>query len=302
MARVASNGIEIEYEVHGDGEPLVMIMGIGATLANWPAGLIDAMVAQGFRVIVLDNRDAGKSTQLDHAGVPPLRPTIVRGLLGRPVHAPYTLLDMADDVAGLLDALEIHSAHVLGVSLGGMVAQSFAIAHPGRLRTLTSIMSTSGGRLAAIPRPRALKALLGKAPRNEEEAVAHMLHFRRVCGSTGFPFDETMHAELARAHYRRGMHPRGFLRQLAAVFATGDRAPALRFVRAPTLVLHGAADPLIPPSGGRATARAIPGAELRVIDGWGHDLPAEVWPILAKSVGDLASTHDATSTASASAA
>ncbi len=292
MPRVAANGIELEYEVTGEGEPLLLIMGIGAQLVTWPRGLIEAFVRRGFRVIRFDNRDAGLSTRLDARRAPKVTRTVMRGLLGLPVQAPYTLLDMADDSAALLDALGIETAHVLGVSLGGMVAQSMAIAHPGRMRTLTSVMSNTGNRFTAIAKPRAIRALLGKAPKTEEQAVEYMLHFRRVCGSTGFPFDAEMHADIARQTYRRGMHPRGFARQLAAIMATGDRTRALRHVRVPTLVVHGSADPLLPPAGGRATARAIPGARLRIIAGMGHDLPKEVWPILAGEVATLAAEND----------
>ncbi len=292
MPRATANGIELEYEVTGEGEPLLLIMGIGAQLVTWPRGLIDAFVGRGFRVIRFDNRDAGLSTRIDEARAPRVMRTMVRGLLGLRVEAPYTLFDMADDAAALLDALEIDTAHVLGASLGGMVAQSMAITHPRRMRTMTSVMSNTGNRLTAIARPKAIKALLGKAPRTEEEAVEYMLHFRRVCGSTGFPFDADMHADIARQTYRRGMHPRGFARQLAAIMATGDRTRALRHVRVPTLVVHGSADPLLPPVGGRATARAIPGARLRIIDGMGHDLPKEVWPILAEEVSTLATAND----------
>lgn len=301
MPTVASNGIELYYESRGSGPPLVMIMGIGAQLVNWPPGLVDEVVARGFRVILFDNRDTGLSTHLHGVRVPRLQRIIGRGMLGFPVEAPYSLLDMADDVAGLLDALDIADAHVLGVSLGGMVAQSLTIAHPSRVRTLTSVMSTTGNRWVSIPRPRALKALMGKAPRSEDEAVAHMVNFRRVCGSTAYPVDEAMYADIARQQFRRGLNPRGFLRQLAAIFATGDRTGALRFVRTPTLVFHGRVDPLVPVAGGRATARAIPRARLKVMDGMGHDLPAGIWPILADAVADHARAHDPSFTAGAGA-
>lgn len=292
MPRACVNDIELEYDVIGEGVPLVMIMGIGAQLVQWPDGLLETLAGRGFQVIRFDNRDCGLSTRLDHARVPRINETLLRGLLGQPVLAPYSLVDMADDVAGLLDHLELESAHVLGVSLGGMVAQTMAIVHPSRLRTLTSVMSTTGQRRYSIGRPRAIRALLGPVPRDEEDAVARHLEFRKVCGSTGFERDVELEATIARRSWARGYYPRGFLRQLAAVMATGDRTHALRFVRVPTLVIHGSVDPLIPPGGGRATARAIPGARLRLIEGMGHDLPRGVWPIIADEVSAHAQAHD----------
>lgn len=292
MPRARCNAIELEYDVVGEGEPLVMVMGIGAQLVQWPDGLIETLAARGFQVIRFDNRDCGLSTRLEDARVPRIKETMLGGILGRPVDAPYTLVDMADDVSGLLDHLGLRTAHVLGVSLGGMVAQTMAIVHPSRLRTLTSVMSTTGQRRYSIGRPRAIRALLGPVPRSEEDAVARHLAFRKVCGSTGFTRDLELEATIARRSWARGYYPRGFLRQLAAVMATGDRTHALRFVRVPTLVLHGTVDPLIPPGGGRATARAIPNARLRMIEGMGHDLPPGAWSIIADEVSAHAREHD----------
>ena len=288
MAKVASNGIEIEYESFGTGEPLIMIMGIGAQLVWWPEELCTGLAARGFQAIRFDNRDVGLSTKLHHLPVPHMKREMLNWALARPIAAPYTLLDMADDVAGLLDGLGFDDAHILGVSLGGMVAQTMAILHPSRVRSLTSIMSTTGNRWHSIGRPRALRTLLMKPPKNRDQAIANHLEFVRVCGSPGFPSDEAAGIELAATSYERCFYPRGFARQMAAVFATGDRTGALRFVRTPTLVIHGADDPLIPPAGGRATARAIPGARLRIIEGMGHNLPPGVWPIIIDAVGEHA--------------
>ena len=288
MARAAVGDLELEYESMGEGEPLVLIMGIGAQMVWWPDDLCHGLVRRGFRVIRFDNREVGLSSRLDHLPVPPIKRALIDFFLGRSVSAPYTLVDMADDVAGLLDHLGLDSAHVFGASLGGMVAQTLAICHPSRVRTLTSIMSSPGGRRYSIARPRAAATLLRKPPRNEQEAIDNHLTFLRICGSPGFPLDEEAARERAALSYRRSVYPPGFARQMAAVLATGDRTGALQFVRAPTLVIHGAADPLILPHAGRATARAIPGAELLMIDGLGHDLPEGVWPTLIDAIGRLA--------------
>ncbi len=285
MARATAGDIELEYESMGDGEPLVLIMGIGAQLVWWPDELCQGLVQRGFRVIRFDNREVGLSTRLDHLPVPPVKRALVDFFLGRPVSAPYSLLDMADDVAGLLDHLGLADAHVFGVSLGGMVAQTLAIVHPSRVRSLISMMSSPGGRRHSIARPRAAATLLRKPPRNEEEAIENHLEFLRTCGSPGFEIDEAAARERAALSYRRSVYPPGFARQMAAVLATGDRTGALRFVRKPSLVIHGAADPLILPSAGRATARAIPNADLLMIDGLGHDLPEGVWPTLIDAIG-----------------
>jgi len=288
MPRASVNGIELEYETTGSGDPMVLVMGLGAQMVHWPDGLITELVGRGFRVTRFDNRDVGLSTRLHDLPVPDVRRGFVRGLLGLPVSAPYTLLDMADDVAGLLDALGLRDAHVVGASLGGMVAQTTAVVHSARVRSLASIMSTTGSR-RVLPRPRALRALLGKPPRSREEAVARQLAYVEVCGSKGFPIDrEAVAALAARAWDRAGVYPRGFARQLAAIQATGDRTAALRLVRAPTVVIHGEVDPLIPVGGGRLTARAIPGARLLVIPGMGHDLPRAAWPRIADAIADNA--------------
>jgi pimeloyl-ACP methyl ester carboxylesterase len=283
----ANQGVDIEYESIGSGEPLVLIMGIGSQLIMWPDELCRMFAERGFRVIRFDNRDVGLSTKLDGQRVGDLRRLMLRALLGRRVEAPYTLLDMADDVAGLLDGLGLESAHVAGVSLGGMVAQSMAIAHPHRVRTLTSIMSTAGRphRLGSL---RAMRTLLGPAPKNRDEAIARTERFYSVCGSTGFPRDWDRIRDVAGRAYDRCFYPVGFLRQFAAAAATGSRYEALRFVRIPTHVIHGSVDPLIVPAAGRDVARAVPGATLRIIEGMGHDLPAAIWPTLVGDVAELA--------------
>jgi pimeloyl-ACP methyl ester carboxylesterase len=299
MPTARANGIELHYEVTGEGPPLVLIMGIGAQLVAWPEGLIALLADHGFQVIRFDNRDVGLSSKIDGAGrPPPMRPAIARAMLGLPISAPYTLVDMADDVAGLLDHLGMGDAHVAGVSLGGMIAQTLAIVHPSRLRTLTSIMSHTGDRLSGIGSPRAIQALLGPAPRSAAEAGERAVRFTRICGSTGFPIDEDDLRRRAARAYERCFYPRGFLRQFLAALATGSRTEALRFVRVPTLVMHGSDDTLLPPRGGRATARAIPGARFQLIEGMGHDLPRGAWPILADAIAEHARSADQSSSRS----
>jgi pimeloyl-ACP methyl ester carboxylesterase len=284
VPRARTNGIELEYEVVGNGAPLVLVMGIGAQMVAWPDGFIASLVDAGFRVIRFDNRDTGLSTHLGHLPTPRWRPRLAKAILGLRVDAPYTLLDMADDVAGLLDVLGIARAHVLGASLGGFVAQSMAIAHPHRVASLISLMSSPGSVRATLGRPSALRALLAPPPRSPQQAGDLAMAFTRVCGSRGFALDEPDIRRRAILAYERGHDPRGFVRQLLATLATGDRSSALRFVRTPTLVMHGTDDTLIPPAGGRATAAAMPNARLRLIRGMGHDLPPGAWPVVTEAV------------------
>jgi pimeloyl-ACP methyl ester carboxylesterase len=257
----------------------------------WPEEFCDRLADRGFRVIRFDNRDVGMSSVLDHLGVPRLGPTVVSTLFGRPVDAPYALEDMAEDAALLLDALDVDRAHVVGASLGGMIAQTMAIEHPERMRSLTSVMSTTGEPGHYITEPRALKALLGPPPASEEEAMQHAVELFHVIGSPGFDRDEDALRERAALAWRRGSHPRGFLRQFGAMGKTGDRTARLRHVRTPTLVVHGTHDPLIRPIGGRLTARAIDGARLCMIDGMAHDLPQGTYGLITRLIENHA--HEA---------
>jgi pimeloyl-ACP methyl ester carboxylesterase len=276
--------ISLEYEEVGSGDPIVLVMGIGAQLVHWDERFCVELSGRGFRVIRFDNRDVGLSSKLDGVRAPPPMQALVRGMLGLPVRAPYTLSDMAGDTVGLLDALGIERAHLVGVSMGGMIAQHVALEHPRRVRTLTSIMSTTGDRLAGYPQRRALQALLGPAPRTREEAADRAVKTFRVIGSPGFARDEPNLRAIAMRAFDRGANPAGFLRQFAAIFASGGRGRALRNVRAPTLVIHGAEDPLIPLRAGRATAKAIPDARLLVIPGMGHDLAPGTWPMIIDAI------------------
>jgi pimeloyl-ACP methyl ester carboxylesterase len=283
--------VELAYEQEGAGEPLILIMGIGAQMVMWDARLRAQLAARGFHVIRFDHRDTGASTRLDHLPVPRPLETTVRALVNLPrllpVAAPYTLSDMARDVRGLCDGLGIDRAHVLGVSMGGMIAQHLAIEHPDRVKSVTSVMSTTGYRFY-LPRPRAFRALLQPVGKTVDEVEERFLMMWRVIGSPGFPMDEARLRRVAREAFERGMSPRGFLRQLAAIMASGDRTRRLGEVRAPALVVHGREDPLIPVRAGRATARAIPGARYLEIPGMGHDLPAAVFPQLVDEVAALA--------------
>ena len=278
--------LELAYEEDGDGAPLLLVMGIGAQMVLWDERLVGALTARGFRVIRFDNRDVGGSTRLDHLPVPKPIPTMARSLLGLPVPAPYTLSDMASDAAGLLDALGIARAHVLGVSMGGMIAQHLAIEHPSRVASLTSIMSSPGGRF--LPKPRAMRALLRPMGKTVEEAEARFLDVWAAIGSPAYPADPDRLRKNARASFARGASPRGFLRQLAAIGASGDRTARLRGVRTPALVIHGREDPLIPVRAGRATARALRHARYLELAGMGHDLPVALHARFADEIADLA--------------
>jgi pimeloyl-ACP methyl ester carboxylesterase len=291
IARLKS-GIELCYEERGEGPALVLVMGIGAQMILWPDGFCDMLAARGFRVIRFDNREVGLSTKLHHLPVPSFPRTLASIVTGLPCPAPYALEDMADDIAGLLDVLDIERAHVVGASMGGMIAQTMAIIHPHRLRLLVSMMSTTGKPGVLISEPRALRALFQPPARTREEAIARHLALFRVVRSTAFELDENELVERAGLSWDRGNYPRGVLRHLAAIGATGDRTARLRFVRAPTLVLHGTVDPLIRPIGGKLTAAAIPGARLRLIEGMGHDLPRGAWPLLVDLIAAHARSSD----------
>lgn len=283
MPTANTNGIHLTYEERGEGEPLVLISGLGMQLVGWPEGLLDKLAARGLRVITFDNRDVGLSAKLDHKGVPRVRKVALRSLFGLPVAVPYTVFDMAADVAGLLDALQIQRAHVGGISLGGIITQAMAINHGDRMKSLISMMSFSGGSVLT-GHPRATLRLLRRPARTRDQYIEMQLDFFRTAGSTGFFRDEAALAERAARGYDRCYHPKGVARQLAAAMATADLRPKLASVRVPSLVLHGSVDPIFRPSFGKATARAIPGAVFRLIDGWGHDLAEGAWDVLTDAI------------------
>lgn len=278
--QVSANGISLEVDDRGppDGAPLVMIMGLGMQLVAWPDGLVDLLVERGFRVIRFDNRDIGLSQRFDHLGTPNLLWESMKLRFGMPVRAPYTLADLAADAFGVLDALGIPRAHVVGASMGGMIAQRMALAAPQRVLTLTSIMSSSGARHLPGPQARVLQVLLGRPKDHSEPTVlAHYVRLFQAIGSPGYPSSEEELRQRIRASVRRGGYrPAGSARQLAAVASDTTRAEELRALRVPTLVLHGSDDPLVPLACGEDTARRIPGARLVAIPGMGHDLPPAV--------------------------
>jgi len=289
MPSASANGITIEYEEFGapDAAPLLLVMGLGAQMMLWDEEFCAQLAARGHRVIRFDNRDVGLSTKLDQAGTPNVLAAMGGRLLGRKLDAPYTLSDMAADAVGLLDALRIRRAHVVGASLGGMIAQTMAIEHPMRVRTLTSIMSTTGDGSLPTARPEAMAALLSPVPPDRDGNIARAVKVFRTIGSPGFPFDEERVRSRAARGYDRCFHPAGVARQLMAIVASGSRREALAQVHVPTLVIHGADDPLIPVEGGVDTARSIPGAELLIIEGMGHDLPRGVCPQVIDAITAL---------------
>ncbi|GAA1688136.1 alpha/beta hydrolase [Nonomuraea maheshkhaliensis] len=277
--------IEMTYERFGDPQapPVLLIMGAGGQLIHWHEDFCAELASLGHHVIRFDNRDAGLSTHF-HDAPPPDLPAAMAGDLSS---ASYTLSDMAGDTTGLLDVLGLDSAHLVGASLGGMIAQTVAIEHPARIRSLTSIMSSTGAPGVGGPTPEALAALAGPPPQGREAVIESWVAAFRVIGSPGFPADEAELRERAGMAYDRSYDPVGTLRQAVAVLASGDRTARLRTVGVPTLVLHGADDAMCDVSGGKATAAAIPGAELVIIDGMGHNLPRQLWSDTAAHIARL---------------
>ncbi|GAA2639394.1 alpha/beta fold hydrolase [Paractinoplanes durhamensis] len=275
MAEVRANGVDIWYETVGDpGDPaLLLVMGLGAQLIDWPAGFVEQLAGRGFYVVLFDNRDSGLSTGFDELGVPD-----VPGILaGDRSSVGYLISDLAGDAAGLLKELGISRAHVVGASMGGMIAQQLLLDHPELVVSLASIMSTTGARGVGRPKPEAAAVLMRPPSADRAEAVAGAVGAARVVGSPGYPAPQAELERRAGAKYDRGYRPAGTLRQYAAIVASPDRTPGLREVSAPVVVIHGADDPLIPLDGGEATASAVPGASLLVIPGMGHDLPVQLW-------------------------
>jgi len=281
------NGIEIAYQEVGerDGEPLLLVMGLGTQMLAWDEQFCELLAGKGFRVVRFDNRDIGHSTMLDAAGTPKRADLF----LGRRGSAAYLLSDMAADTVGLMDHLGIPSAHIAGASMGGMIGQTLAIEHAERVRSLVSIMSTTGSRRVGTPTLKSFGLMLAKAPRSRDEFVERIVKTFSVIGSPAYPADQTRLRQMAGEMYERSHNPRGVLRQMHAISASGDRTAALRKLDLPVTVIHGTRDPLVRPSGGRATARAIPGARLRVVEGMGHDLPREIWPVFTDEIAATAS-------------
>lgn len=270
--KAKANGVELEYETFGEpSDPaLLLIMGLGAQMTYWPEALCEKLAARDFHVIRFDNRDVGLSTKLDHAPVPEIADII----MGK-ASAPYSLDDMAADAAGLLDALKIEKAHIVGASMGGMIAQLFAANHPKKTLSLTSIMSTTGNPAVPPATPEAMAALTNRLPADTpiEAMVDNAVKVQTAIGSPGHNYDTPEERGRLRKAIERSVYPAGFGRQMAAIIAGGDRRTRLKGVAAPTTVIHGEVDPLVPPGGGHDTAASIENAELILIAGMGHDLP-----------------------------
>jgi pimeloyl-ACP methyl ester carboxylesterase len=288
MPVMRRNGVDICYESCGetDKPAILLIMGLGMQLIAWPEDFVQGLVARGFRVIRFDNRDVGLSTHYDGARTPGLWRTAMMTRFGLRPALPYTLNDMADDCAALLDELGVARAHVVGVSMGGMIAQLVAARHPARVASLTSIMSSSGNPWLKPPRRDALKMLMSRPRLNDRDAIiGHFVRLFQTIGSPAFPTPDAELRARAGLSLDRAYDPAGVGRQLLAIVASGDRRKLLRRIAAPTLVVHGAADPLVRPDAGRDTAKSINGAKLVMIEGMGHDLPA---PLCDRLVGAIA--------------
>ena len=287
MAKARANGIQIEYDTfgkHGD-QPLLLITGLALQLIHWDEAICEQLARRGHYVIRFDNRDAGLSTKFAEGGTPDIGQIIEAQMKGEKIRPPYTIEDMADDAVGLLDALEIEKAHICGMSMGGMIAQTIALNHRQRILSLISIYSQTGNPALPLPTPKALECLLTPPPVEREANITYTLDVWRTFSGKGFPQDEDWHRKIAAQAYDRAFYPEGVARQLAAVLTQKNRKPELGSVCVPTLVIHGTEDPLVLLEGGKDTAEAIPGAELIIIDGMGHDLPhGGAWPQIVDAI------------------
>jgi pimeloyl-ACP methyl ester carboxylesterase len=287
MSQVHANGIEIEFDTFGkrSDRPLLLIMGLGTQMIAWPDGFCDKLAKEGHFVVRFDNRDSGLSSKMEDAGMPDVMAHIQTVMQGGSIEAPYTLSDMALDAIGLMDFFGLERSHVCGLSMGGMIAQTMAIEHPGRLLSLISMESSTGEVGLPDPSQEAQEAMFSFPPREREANINHRTRVFRVFSGGSDKFDEKVERELSARSYDRCFYPQGFTRQFAAVLASGGRKKALKSVSVPTLVIHGAQDPLVPPEHGRATAEAIPGAKLLVVKGLGHGLSyPDLWDEIVKAV------------------
>lgn len=289
--KAEANGLTLAYEEMGEpgGRPLLLVNGLGSQMNGWHDEFCARLAGRGFHVVRFDNRDVGESSHFTEFGVPDFSPAQPGAARQQP---PYLLDDMADDAAGLLDVLGLVPAHVVGMSMGGMIVQALAIRHPSKVRSLTSIMSTPS-RSVGQSTPEAGAALMAPRPADREAAIEQGVRTFRIIGSPGFDFDEAWRRSVIATAMDRDPDPFGRARQLFAIVASPDRRPGLAQVKVPALVIHGAADPLVQPSGGRATAEAIPGSELMIIDGMAHDLPRGVWDRVVDGVVAVADRADA---------
>ncbi len=290
--QIPSNGIHLEVEDHGSasGEPLLLIMGLGMQLVAWHEDFVQSLVARGFRVIRFDNRDIGLSKGFDHHGVPSLGWNSLKYMMRMKVESAYSLADMADDSAGVLDALGISSAHVCGVSMGGMIAQQMAVRHPKRVKSLTLMMTSSGARSLPGPTMKARGALMSRPKAADVDSIVqHYVGLYKAIGSPAYAAADEWLTQRLNMSVRRSHRPQGTARQMIAIAADGDRTALLGRIKAPTQVLHGEADPLVPVEAGHDLARKIAGAEIDVIPGMGHDLPVALWPRFVAGISTAAS-------------
>ena len=297
-----NTGIELFYEDNGnhDHEPILLVMGLGAQMVLWPEEFVGSLVDKGYRVIRYDNRDIGLSQKFEGAKAPGLRMQVLRKMIGWPARVPYTLTDMADDGIGLLDALKIEKAHVVGASMGGMIVQLMGVNHPDKLHSLTSIMSTTGNPRLPQAEKSAIEALTAPITSMEEEVlIAHGLNIQKNIGSPGYPPDPERQRERVLNTIRRSVYPQGLPRQLAAIIDDGDRRARLAHVTTPTLVLHGEDDPLVKLEGGKDTHAHIPGSKLITIPGWGHDIPIDLIEPIATHIADFTASVSPRETATA---
>lgn len=291
MPIIETNGIQLAYDEQGDpqGEPILLIAGLGLQLISWPDAFCKGLADQGFRVIRFDNRDSGLSSKMDHFGKPNLHLAFFKTLFHMPLFSGYTLYDMARDAIGLLDGLDIPKAHVVGASMGGMIAQIIAARYPHRALTLTSVMSTSGRPGLPGPTMAASNAMFSRPanPRDMNSVIDHFVHLFRVIGSPAFPTPEAELRKRVAQSVRRNVCARGTARQVMAVASSGDLGAQLRTIRLPALVIHGTDDPLVPIACGRDSALLIPNAILHEVEGMGHDFP----PALDAVLADLIAAH-----------
>jgi pimeloyl-ACP methyl ester carboxylesterase len=297
MPNVQANGIQIEYETFGDSssKPLLLIMGLGFQMIRWDEELCEELADRGYYVIRFDNRDTGLSTKFERYDHYKYMKIITALERGEKVEVPYTLDDMADDAIGLLDAIGVDKAHIFGLSMGGMIAQTLAIRYPSRVRSLISIMSSTGNPELPRAKPEAMDAILTPPPRDREEAIEHLVKAQQILAGSDFTFDEERMRIMEERSYDRCFYLKGIARQLLAILSHGNRKPALGSVTVPTLVIHGSQDPLVPVEAGIDTADAVPGAELLIIDGMGHTapLPREALPRILDAIDEI--THRADS-------
>jgi len=292
MPNVKANGIQIEYDTFGDSSspPLLLIVGLGCQMIYWDEELCERLAGKGLYVIRFDNRDAGLSTKLEEAGVPDIMAALGAVMQGEAIQAPYTLDDMANDAVGLLEALGIEKAHICGMSMGAEIAQTVAIRHPSCVLSLIPIYGSTGNPELPRPKPEALNFFITPPPEEREAFIEHFIKGFQILAGLGFPFDEEWHRILAAQSYDRAFYPQGMARQLVAMLAHGNRKPALASVTAPTLVIHGTEDPIMPVEGGKDTAESIPGADMLIIEGMGHDLPhSGAWPRIVDTIAEY--TH-----------